>query len=421
LEAGKVTNNNIDSTAFIEKMTEFSAYRYENGWISAETIGCWEEKVDAIIEQQAEVMGIDYNSLDDATKEELREQSIICADLEDKLINVYLSNRKTASDEFNEFWDEIMLGAGVACALMFLVTPAGVAEFATFTIGIADGTKKIWQGDTAEGVTEIGISVIGEIAYVAKEVSAGRKVAKLMDGATGAVDDLDFAIDASKFDDLEYIKANPLSENYYLSDEEIRYRQFWRRVEEGRNVMPEDEYAKWMYSDSKVCDYLTIEEVDYDDILSLRKSEQMSQTIDDTASVKKIIASEGGKETELFLSDEYYKKIDENIAKAIEARDAEVTRIQGLSKAQQSKIATVVGGLDIRTGEVYVGVKNSKIYAGNASCAEDIVFRGLGGNTNANIIMTPAVRPRTGEIIPVCTRCQTKYPVNQFVKGTTFQ
>lgn len=314
-----------------------------------------------------------------------------------------------------------MLGAGVACALMFLVTPAGVAELATFTIGIADGTKKIWQGDTVEGVTEIGISVIGEIAYVAKEVSEGRKVAKLMDGATGAVDDLDFAIDASKFDDLEYIKANPLSENYYLSEEEIRYRQFWRRVEEGRNVMPEDEYAKWMYSDSKVGDYLTIEEVDYDDILSLRKSEQMSQTIDDAASVKKIIASEGGKETELFLSDEYYKKIDENIAKAIEARDAEVTRIQGLSKAQQSKIATVVGGLDIRTGEVYVGVKNSKIYAGNASCAEDIVFRGLGGNTNANIIMTPAVRPRTGEIIPVCTRCQTKYPVNQFVKGTTFQ
>ena len=132
-------------------------------------------------------------------------------------------------------------------------------------------------------------------------------------------------------------------------------------------------------------------------------------------------ALESGRETELFLPDEYYQKLDYNIEKAIAARDAEVARIQGLSKTQQSNIATVVAGVDIRTGEVYVGVKNSRTYKGNATCAEDIVFRGLGGNTNANIIMTPAIRPRNNEVIPVCTRCQTKYPQNQFVKGTTFQ
>ena len=133
------------------------------------------------------------------------------------------------------------------------------------------------------------------------------------------------------------------------------------------------------------------------------------------------LAGKSGSETELFLPDEYYQKLDDNIAKAIAARDAEVARIQGLSKTQQSNIATVVAGVDIRTGEVYVGVKNSRTYKGNATCAEDIVFRGLGGNTNANIIMTPAIRPRNNEVIPVCTRCQTKYPKNQFVKGTTFQ
>ena len=60
--------------------------------------------------------------------------------------------------------------------------------------------------------------------------------------------------------------------------------------------------------------------------------------------------------------------------------------------------------MDIRTGEVYVGVKNTRVYKGNATCAEDIVFRGLGGNTNANIIMTPAIRPGKNEVIPVCTR-----------------
>ena len=132
-------------------------------------------------------------------------------------------------------------------------------------------------------------------------------------------------------------------------------------------------------------------------------------------------AGKSGKDTKLFLPDEYYQKLDANIAKAIEARDAEVSRIKGLSKTQQSNVATVVAGVDLRTGEVYVGVKNSRVYKGNATCAEDIVFRGLGGNTNANIIMTPAIRPRNNEVIPVCIRCQTKYPKNQFVKGTTFQ
>lgn len=125
-------------------------------------------------------------------------------------------------------------------------------------------------------------------------------------------------------------------------------------------------------------------------------------------------------EKETFLPDEYYQKLDENIAKATTARDAEVLRIQTLSKTKQSKVATVVGGVDLRTGDVYVGVKNSGTYAGNATCAEDIVFRGLGGNETANIMMTPAVRPRTNEIIPVCPRCQTKYPINQFQKGTIF-
>ena len=71
----------------------FSEHRYYNGWISKETLGDWEENVDVIIEQQAEMMGIDLNSLDDNTLKNLRDQAIIYADVEDKLIDVYLSNR----------------------------------------------------------------------------------------------------------------------------------------------------------------------------------------------------------------------------------------------------------------------------------------------------------------------------------------
>ena len=127
------------------------------------------------------------------------------------------------------------------------------------------------------------------------------------------------------------------------------------------------------------------------------------------------------RETELFLPDEYYQKMDDNIAKTIAARDAEIIRIRGLSMSQQRKVATVVGGVDIRTGEVIVGIKDSSRYGRLAVCAEDIVYRGLGGNQNANIIMTSAIRPRTGQVIPVCIRCQAKYPLNQFMGGTIFQ
>ena len=133
------------------------------------------------------------------------------------------------------------------------------------------------------------------------------------------------------------------------------------------------------------------------------------------------VSNEGGTGTELFLPDEYYQKLDENIANAVAARDAEVARIQTLSNTKRDNITTVVAGVDLRTGDVYVGAKDSIIYKGNDSCAEDIVYRGLGGNTNANIIMTPAIRPRNNEPIAVCTRCQTKYPKNMFMKGTTFE
>lgn len=71
--------------------------------------------------------------------------------------------------------------------------------------------------------------------------------------------------------------------------------------------------------------------------------------------------------------------------------------------------------MGIRTGEVVCRGENSRVYKGNATGAEDIVFRGLCGNTNANIIMMLAIRPRNNEVIPVCTGCQTKYTKNKFI------
>jgi hypothetical protein len=80
----------------------------------------------------------------------------------------------------------------------------------------------------------------------------------------------------------------------------------------------------------------------------------------------------------------------------------------------------VVGGVDLNTGNVAVGIKSSRQYAQKPICAEDLVVEQLGGN-NPNIVMTDAVRPRTGDSIPVCDRCQTKYTKNQFIEGTVFK
>lgn len=55
----------------------------------------------------------------------------------------------------------------------------------------------------------------------------------------------------------------------------------------------------------------------------------------------------------------------------MEARDNEIKKIQQLTRTKQSHIVTVVGGVDLRTGEVFLGVKSSKDYSGNVSCVDD--------------------------------------------------
>ena len=73
------------------------------------------------------------------------------------------------------------------------------------------------------------------------------------------------------------------------------------------------------------------------------------QEADAYITISERLSVKGGSKSELFLPDEYYQKIDDNIAKAIEVRDAEVARIQSLNNTQQSNYTTVVGGVDLRT------------------------------------------------------------------------
>ncbi|WP_252230833.1 hypothetical protein [Clostridium sp. ZBS15] len=102
--------------------------------------------------------------------------------------------------------------------------------------------------------------------------------------------------------------------------------------------------------------------------------------------------------------------------KSIAARDAKVAEIQAKSKSQQQKYITVVGGYNIETGEVAVGVKNTA--TDYKKCAENLVVEQLGGDPS-KVIMTPAIRPRNNATIPVCKYCQEKYSTSNFIPGTT--
>ena len=121
--------------------------------------------------------------------------------------------------------------------------------------------------------------------------------------------------------------------------------------------------------------------------------------------------------------DDYWYNV--GTSKAIEARDAKLKEIDTWSNTKRNDITTVVGAVDLDTGNVAVGVKSSKRYGGQTVngkpiCAEDLAVQQLGGN-KSSIVMTSAIRPRTGNTVPVCVNCQSIYSKNQFMNGVDFQ
>ena len=92
------------------------------------------------------------------------------------------------------------------------------------------------------------------------------------------------------------------------------------------------------------------------------------------------------------------------------ARDALSSSASKLSNSKRP--ATVTAGVNTKTGEVAARA------CGGGKCAEDHVVDALGGN-KANVRFTEAVRPRTGEQVPVCTRCEGNFGRGAFPEKTT--
>ncbi len=88
------------------------------------------------------------------------------------------------------------------------------------------------------------------------------------------------------------------------------------------------------------------------------------------------------------------------------ARDSKAAEV-GRSKA------TVTGGHG-KDGRPVAGCSSNP-----TGCAEDDVARQIGGDP-ADITFTEAIRPRTGEQVPICPRCQETYNQSQFPPGTLY-
>lgn len=115
------------------------------------------------------------------------------------------------------------------------------------------------------------------------------------------------------------------------------------------------------------------------------------------------------------------KSYTEAEAKEVAAKKLQETldELDQLSNNKRKDITTVVVGVNMETGEVAVGKKNSKIHASDI-CAEDLVVQQLGGDAS-KIKMTEAIRPRNKDVIDVCTKCQGNYPKDSFFDNVKFQ
>lgn len=107
------------------------------------------------------------------------------------------------------------------------------------------------------------------------------------------------------------------------------------------------------------------------------------------------------------------------------ARDVALKEINTWSNSKRNDIVTVVGAVDLDTGNVAVGIKSAKTHRGiyvngKYICAEDLAVKQFGGN-KPSIVMTPAIRPRTNNPKSVCIHCQKIYSKSQFMEDVEFE
>jgi hypothetical protein len=86
-----------------------------------------------------------------------------------------------------------------------------------------------------------------------------------------------------------------------------------------------------------------------------------------------------------------------------------------VAKAVGKDAATVTGGVNTKTGAIAAGRSD-----GCGNCAENAVSDALGGKKE-DVKFTDAIRPRTGEQVPVCATCEANFGRESFSDTAKFK
>jgi RHS repeat-associated protein len=103
------------------------------------------------------------------------------------------------------------------------------------------------------------------------------------------------------------------------------------------------------------------------------------------------------------------------LADARRQRDQHAADLVASTPKRKRPPSTVTAGYDPATGRIETGSARPP-----HGCAETDVANKL-GIPRDQVQFTDAIRPRTGEEVPICTNCQDKYSPNQFPPGTQAQ
>lgn len=108
------------------------------------------------------------------------------------------------------------------------------------------------------------------------------------------------------------------------------------------------------------------------------------------------------------------KPTPEDLKAAAENARNELAHDINANKKDKNKVPTITGGWNLETG------KFAAAACTGGDCAEDRVAKAL-GNDLKNIRFTKAMRPRTGDDVPACTRCEDRYTRLAFPSDAQFE
>ena len=214
-------------------ITEFAIKRYEDGWYDFD----YENSYGTTLRLQAqnELMESGLWNKEGVDRDQLIKEQIIVDDINKVFEDTYKDGRNRNVDVFVEIKDAAITTVSIAALVFALSNPGSAMAVAlgitSGTLGIADGSYNIYQGDTVKGTIEIvgGVVAIGgevyklaNISKVAKvgdvpyQTSYGKSSGNLTEGSLNSIDYIQLSNDLGKKIGADGYKLIDIEESLWL-------------------------------------------------------------------------------------------------------------------------------------------------------------------------------------------------------------